>query len=81
MNPITRKVLPKNFASGPPFPVSNGWRPEPVTVTAVSPPGADVIAAALPMAGGMRVVIYNREPFPVEVTFIPVVPAPPSWSA
>ncbi len=73
MNPITRKVLPRNFASGPPFPVKNGWRPAPVTILATVPNQAAVIAAAMPMAGAMRVVIYNREPFPVEVTFIPEV--------
>lgn len=71
MNPITRKVPPRNFASGPPVPVNNGWHPVPVTILATVPDQADVIAAFMPMAGGMRVVVYNREPCPVEVTFLP----------
>lgn len=65
---ITLKVFPHNFASSPPFAVENEWRPRPVTIHHTTPPASDVIAAALPTAGGMRVVVYNREDVPIEVT-------------
>lgn len=68
MTRITLKVLPRNFAAGPPFPVDNSWRPRPVAIRQTVPDSADVIAAPLPTKGGMRVVVYNREIFPVEVT-------------
>ncbi len=72
-NPIALKVLPRNFASGPPFPVDNQWRPGPVTILSTTPEGADVIAAPMPTRGGMRIIVYNREPFSVEVVLDPVV--------
>lgn len=67
MSRIRLKVLAHNFAAGPPFPVDNEWRPGPAVVYETDPPGADVLAAALPGKGGMRMVIYNREDFPVVV--------------
>jgi hypothetical protein len=60
--------LPHNFAQGPPFPVDKGWRPSAVTIYASDPPNADVIAAALPTKGGMRVVVYNRDDSAAVVT-------------
>lgn len=72
MTPIVLKVLPRNFATGPPFPIDNGWRPVSVKILETDPEAADVIAAVLPMRGGMRIVVYNREPIPVQVTVEPV---------
>lgn len=68
MSEISLRVLPRNFAMGPPFPVDRGWYPRPVAIHQTDPPQADVIAAALPTSGGMRIVVYNRESFPVTVT-------------
>jgi hypothetical protein len=67
MHLVTLRVLPHNFAAGPPFSVTNGWRPKPVTIYETSPADADVIAAVLPTKGGMRVVVYNREAMAVDV--------------
>ncbi len=67
MSRITLRVLPHNFASGPPFPVDNGWRPGDAVIYETDPSGADVTAAAMPGKGGMRMVVYNREDFPVVV--------------
>jgi len=67
MRQITLRVLPKNFAVGPPFTVTNNWQPHAVVVHHKTPPTANVIAAPLPTRGGMRIVVYNRESFPVEV--------------
>lgn len=68
MGRITLRVLAHNFAAGPPFQVGNNWRPAPVPIYDTDPAGADVIAAAIPARGGMRVVVYNREAVPVVVT-------------
>lgn len=73
MNPITLRVLPHNFTAAPPFAVDNHWRPQPVTIYQTMPSGADVIAAAMPARGGMRVVVYNREDRVVAVTVDSVV--------
>jgi hypothetical protein len=67
MGRITLKVLPGNFASGPPFEVFKGWRPGLVRIYATRPEGADVAAAPLPTRGGMRIVVYNRSAETVEV--------------
>ncbi len=68
MSQITLKALARNFAWGPVFWVPNGWRPKPVAIYQTVPAGADVIAAPMPTKGGMRVIVYNRETFLVEVT-------------
>ena len=67
MSRITLRVLPHNFAAGPPFPVDNQWRPHAAIIYQTDPPGADVAAAAMPGKGGMRMVVYNREDVPVVV--------------
>lgn len=68
MSRITLRVLPHNFAAGPPYGVNNDWRPGPVAIYQTVPDGADVVAAPLPAKGGWRVVVYNREDLSVEVT-------------
>ena len=53
-------IRPKSFAATAPILVFNGWVPSPPQIVARDPITADVIAAPLPMLGGMRIVAYNR---------------------
>jgi len=55
------------LAAGPVFAVNYGWRPAKVRVVSSSGNDQDVIAAPLPMPGGMRIVAYNRSDRRVEV--------------
>lgn len=54
------KVRAKSFAATGPIPISNGWVPMPPQILECVPSSADLIAAPLPMYGGMRIVVYNR---------------------
>ncbi len=62
------KVRPKSFAASGPIALFNGWVPSPPQIIECIPAVADVIAAPLPMFGGMRMVVYNRSDVPVTVT-------------
>ncbi|MCL6562971.1 MAG: hypothetical protein K6U87_08195 [Firmicutes bacterium] len=67
MKRVRLTVPPRALSASPPFAIPNQWRPGPVALARVEPPDADVVAAPLPMRGGMRIVVYNRGERAVEV--------------
>lgn len=67
MRRIRMTVPPRPLSASPPFAITNQWRLGPVALTRVDPPDADLVAAPLPMRGGMRIVVYNRGDSAAEV--------------
>lgn len=65
---VSLVINPGRFAMSSPFPIGNHYKPGPVPLR-TDPADADVVAAPLPMGGGMRIVVYNRETLPVRVWF------------
>lgn len=64
----TVTVSPRQMAATLPFAIDNDWTPHKVVVVSVDPADAEVVAAPLPMSGGMRVVILNRSAMKATVT-------------
>ena len=64
---IKLTIRPHQFAVGRSFAVTNGWRPTPVRILSRNVNPDDIIAAPLPMRGGMRLVAYNRSDLEAEV--------------
>jgi hypothetical protein len=67
MRRVRMTVPPRSLSASPPFAITNQWRPGPVALARVEPPNADLVAAPLPMRGGMRIVVYNRGESAAEV--------------